>query len=78
MADDDTGASAPAERKDRARLIGAVVLVAVIVALVLDNRQKVPIGYVIGDAHVRLIYLLVITALLGAGVGFLAGRRRKR
>jgi uncharacterized membrane protein YciS (DUF1049 family) len=66
------------ERRDQARLIGVVVLVGVIAALAFDNRRTVRIGYVIGDAHVRLIYLLLITAALGAAVGWLARSRRRR
>ena len=77
MADDDAEAPKP-ERRDQARLIGAVVLVAVIAALGIDNSGEVKIGYVLGDAHVRLIWLLLITAVLGAGVGWLAARRRHR
>jgi uncharacterized membrane protein YciS (DUF1049 family) len=78
MADDDEGSSSPTEKKDRARLVGAVVLVGVILALGLDNARQVKIGYVIGDAHVRLVYLLLITAVLGFGVGYLTRGRRKR
>ncbi|HZN15492.1 MAG TPA: hypothetical protein VFB78_14565 [Acidimicrobiales bacterium] len=66
------------ERKEQARLAGAVILVVVIAALAFDNRQDVRIGYVIGDAHVRLVYLLLVTAALGAVAGRLARRRRKR
>ncbi|MBA3653610.1 MAG: hypothetical protein H0W70_05385 [Actinobacteria bacterium] len=76
MADNDEVAASPA-RKDRARLAGAVVAVAVIVALAFDNRQDVRIGYVLGDAHVRLVYLLLVTAILGAVAGRLARRRRR-
>ena len=55
-----------------------MVLVAVIAALAFDNRHEVKIGYVLGDAEVRLIWLLLITAALGAGVGWLAARRRRK
>jgi uncharacterized integral membrane protein len=65
------------ERKEQARLIGAVILVLVIGALAFDNRKDVRIGYVIGDAHVRLVYLLLVTALLGAVAGRLARRRNR-
>jgi uncharacterized integral membrane protein len=65
------------ERKEQARLVGAVILVAVIAALAFDNRKDVRIGYVIGDAHVRLVYLLLVTAILGAVAGRLARRRNR-
>ena len=77
MADDEGGGPKP-ERRDQARLIGAVVLVGLVVALALDNSRKVPIGYVIGDAHFRMVYLLLVTAALGFAAGFLAARRRRR
>jgi uncharacterized integral membrane protein len=73
-----TTGSGTAERKERARLIGALLLVVIIAALAFDNRQKVRIGYVIGDSEVRLVYLLLVTAALGAGAGRLARWRRSR
>jgi uncharacterized integral membrane protein len=66
------------DRKEQARLVGAVLLVIVIAALAFDNRRDVRIGYVIGDAQVRLVYLLLITAALGAVAARLARRRHKR
>jgi hypothetical protein len=66
------------DRKDRARLVGAVVVVAIIGALALDNRHEVPIGYVVGDADVRMIWLLLVTAILGAVAARLVRWRRKR
>ena len=66
------------DRKDRARLIGAVVVVGIIAALAIDNRHEVRIGYVIGDADVRLIWLLLVTAILGAVAASLVRRRRRR
>ena len=65
------------DRKDRARLVGAVVVVALIVGLVLDNRHEVPIGYIVGEAEVRLIWLLLVTAILGAVAALLFRRRRR-
>jgi uncharacterized integral membrane protein len=73
---DETESPKP-ERKEQARLVGAVVLVVVIAALAFDNRKDVRIGYVIGDAHVRLVYLLLVTAALGAVAGRLARRRNR-
>ena len=77
MADSETPNPAKPARKEQARLIGAVVVVAVIAALAFDNRNTVRIGYVVGDAHVRLVYLLIVTAILGAVAGRLARRRNR-
>ena len=76
MADDES--PLPQNRKEQARLVGAVVVVALIVALGIDNREEVKIGYLIGDAEVRLIWLLLVTAILGAIAGRLVAWRRKR
>jgi uncharacterized integral membrane protein len=74
---EDNGSPKP-ERREQARLVGAIILVVVIAALAFDNRHEVKIGYVIGDAHVRLIWLLLITAALGAAAGRLFRWRRNR
>jgi uncharacterized integral membrane protein len=78
MADEQQGSPLPRDRKEQARLIGAVIVVALIVALGIDNREEVKIGYLIGDAEVRLIWLLLITAILGAVASRLVAWRRKR
>ena len=76
MADDES--PLPRDRKEQARLVGAVIVVALLIGLGVDNRREVPIGYIIGDAHVRLVWLLLITAILGAIAGRLVAWRRKR
>jgi uncharacterized membrane protein YciS (DUF1049 family) len=74
VADDD---GPKPERREQARLIGAIVLVGLIAALAFDNRREVRVGYILGDAHFRMVYLLLVTAALGAAVGYLARSRRK-
>lgn len=49
-----------------ARLAAAVVIVGLLVAFVVDNSEKVQVGFVFFHAEVRLIWVLVITAVLGA------------
>lgn len=75
MADEDKPEKA---KREQGKLIGAIVLVVVIAALAIDNYREVKIGYVLGDAKVHLVYLLLVTAALGAGAGYLARSRRKR
>ena len=79
MADEQQGSPRQgADRKEQARLVGAVIVVALIIGLAVDNRHEVKIGYIIGDANVRLIWLLLITAILGAVAARLVAWRRKR
>jgi uncharacterized integral membrane protein len=75
MADDE---SPKPERREQARLIGAIAVVVVIAALAFDNRHEVRIGYIVGDADVRLIWLLLVTAILGAVAGRLFRWRRRK
>ena len=70
----------PRERttRENARLVGLVVVVVLLLAFVLDNRHEVQIGYVFGDTEARLIWVLVITALVGAVGGWLFRWLRSR
>jgi uncharacterized membrane protein YciS (DUF1049 family) len=65
------------DRKDQARLVGFVIVLAILVGLGIDNRHEVDIGYIVGDARVRLVYLLLVTAVLGAVADRLLRWRRK-
>ena len=63
------------------RIVGLLLVVAYVVAFVVQNSQQVRIDFVFGTASVGLIWLL----LLGVGIGLLAGillaqlhRRRSR
>jgi uncharacterized integral membrane protein len=69
--------------RDIARIVAAGVCLALLVAFVLDNSQTVKVGFVLFSAHVSLIWVLIITAVLGAAVDRLvillrARRRSKR
>ena len=52
--------------RDMARVVVAVVLVAALVAFVVDNIGSVKVGFVFTDRDIPLIFVLVGTALLGA------------
>jgi lipopolysaccharide assembly protein A len=56
-------------------VVSAVLLVAVI-AFVLDNTDKVQIGYVFGESDIPLIIVLLVVLVVGMFVGYVAGRRR--
>ena len=70
--------STPRDRQEFARIVGLVVAGAVLLALMLDNRQSVTIGYVIGDVKAPLIVVLVVTAALGGIVARLLAWRTGR
>lgn len=78
MADD---AKNPHELKDQralgqqVRLIAVIVLVLITIALVLDNRFDVRIGWVFGDTTSPLALVLIVTFILGLAVGWLGARR---
>lgn len=60
------------------RLGAAVILVVITIALVLDNRNDVRIGWVLGHFTAPLALTLVVTFLLGIVVGWLGSYMRRR
>lgn len=65
-------------RRELIRLCGAIVLVLVLVAFVVDNRHSVRVGFVVTDRRVPLIGVLIVTALLGAVIDRLLRWRHRR
>jgi len=61
-----------------ARIVVGVVLLAAAVAVVVDNRRDIRIGYVFGDVTAPLILVLVVTAVVGAAIGWLLLHRPGR
>ena len=65
-------------------LLLAIALAAVVyfILLIIQNRRRVPVDYVFGTAHARLIWLIVVSGflgwLLGLATSFLLRRRRLR
>lgn len=78
MADEQEARSGGTNAETRNRLIAIAVLVAVTVALVLDNTHDVAVDYVVGSTDAPLITVLVVTWLLGLAIGWLGGRRGRR
>jgi uncharacterized integral membrane protein len=64
------------ERGVSPKLVVGLVLLAAVIAFILDNTHEVRVGYVFGETDVRLIVVLVIVLLVGMFVGYVAGRRR--
>ncbi len=59
-------------------MVAALILVALLVAFVIDNTREVKVGFVIGDHRTRLIYVLVVTFVVGIIVDRLWQRARRR
>lgn len=74
---DDKPAHPERSNRDAARIIVAVVLLALLVAFVVDNTRKVKVGFVFADHTTRLIYVLVVTAAIGAILDRLWQRARR-
>jgi uncharacterized integral membrane protein len=68
----------PAKRSSReeTRLAVAVVLAGLGTAFALLNLDRTKVNYVFGTGHPRLIFVIIACLLLGAAVGWIAGRRR--
>ena len=53
------------------------MLVVVLAAFVIDNHQSVKVGFVVHDFEVPLIFVLVVTAIIGALIDRLWQRARR-
>jgi uncharacterized integral membrane protein len=60
------------------RLGAAVIIVVLLVGFIVDNSEHVRVGFVFGHANLRLIWVLLVTAVLGALAGRLVPRLRAR
>jgi uncharacterized integral membrane protein len=74
----NNGEGKGSDARDAAHVIGIVVLVALLVAFVVDNTRRVKVGFVFVNHDTRLIYVLVITFALGILVDRLWQAWRKR
>jgi len=74
----ETGDSSRSKMVQWARLVAAVVIVIVLVAFVVDNSEHVRVGFVFFHADVALIWVLIVTAALGALADRLVPRLRAR
>ena len=53
------------KRLDVVKIIAIVVLIGVVIAFVADNTRKVRVGFVFADKDTRLIYVLIVTVIIG-------------
>jgi uncharacterized integral membrane protein len=67
----------PAGRENRTRLIVALVITAVILIFAFQNRNQVRVSFLFFHWDARVIYLIIVSALLGGLAAYLFGRRRR-
>ncbi len=79
--DDIDKASGAVHRRDAARIVQLVVVVALIaafVAVALDNRADVRVGYAVGEALAPGWLVIAISAFGGLMIGWLLRLRSRR
>ncbi len=69
--------SGSGRERSLARMAPTLVLAALIVWFALANLQKVPITFWVVTVRASLITVIVIAAVLGAGLAALVRRRRR-
>jgi uncharacterized integral membrane protein len=68
------------QRARQARVAKVVVglgILAILILFIVWNSQRVPVNYVFFKAHNRLIWVMLVCALLGGILGFIVGRPGK-
>ena len=68
----------PPTRENQMRLIGALVIATVLVIFAVQNRNDVRVSFLFFHWDARVIYVIIVSALLGMLVAYLLGRRRRR
>ncbi len=59
------------------RMVGALVLLGLLIAFVVNNTRDVKVGCVFFDHNTRMIYVLIVTAIVGVMLDRLWQRRRR-
>ncbi|MBK5330982.1 MAG: LapA family protein [Ilumatobacteraceae bacterium] len=78
MSEDIAENSGAVHRHDFAVLLRWLFLAAIVVALVavaLDNRDKVRVGYAVGDAQAPIGIVMLVAAAAGIIIGWLVRHR---
>lgn len=81
MSDDVAEHASAVHRRDVAKLIRWILIAAIVVVVVLvamDNRDDVPVGYVIGDVQAPMWIVIVLAAIAGMFIGWLIRHRPRR
>src|SRR5439155_24639185 len=76
------GSSASPESRRGAKAIVAALVLVLLIVFVTRNSQRVSVDFVLTKGHFRLIWVIVISSILGGVVGYVLGRpsrgRRQR
>lgn len=64
--------------REIARIVGVVVVVAVLTAFVVVNRHSVRVDFIFADREAPLFVVLFLAAVLGLLLGALVRRVRRR
>jgi uncharacterized integral membrane protein len=64
------------DRKARARLVAAAILAAVVTLFAVLNSQTVSVHLILTTAHLPMIVVIALCAVIGVAVGWMIGRRR--
>lgn len=73
---DQHRAEAQRDRKAQAKTIAAALLAALLTLFAVLNGQTVRVHLVFTTAHLPMIAVIAVCALIGIAVGWLIGRRR--
>jgi uncharacterized integral membrane protein len=78
MSDHQSSAQRTRDRSGAVRWIIAALIVVAIVAVALDNRDEISVGYVFGDASAPVWFILVVAGVAGIVIGWLIEHRPRR
>jgi uncharacterized integral membrane protein len=68
----------PTDRTRTVRVVIGMLLLVVLVAVVVDNKDDTRVGYVFGDFEAPLFVVVILAAIIGALVGWLFLHRPRR
>ena len=66
------------QRAATSRTVAALVIAGLLVAFGVANNDDVPVDWIITTTQTPLIVVIAVSAVLGAILGFAAGRRMRR
>jgi uncharacterized integral membrane protein len=67
-----------APSRDQTRLIVASVIAVLLIIFAVQNTKEVRVSFLFFHWDGRVIYVIILSALLGMLIAYLLGRRRRR